>query len=43
LRSRDSYLRHLIEIIVLTPTSHAGNEVIGHYPVDPCRRNSCRG
>ena len=37
LRSRDSYLRHLVEIIVLAPASHAGNEAIGHYPVHPGR------
>ena len=37
LRSRDSHLRHLVEITVLAPASHAGNEVIGHYPVHPGR------
>ena len=38
LRSRDTHLRYLVEVTVLTPASHAGDEVIGHYPEHPGRK-----
>jgi hypothetical protein len=35
LRGRCAYLRHLIEIVVLAPSAHTGNEVIDRDPGHP--------
>jgi hypothetical protein len=42
LAGTDTNLGHLIEIVVLAPIAHTGNEVVDHDPVHPGREIGAR-